>query len=36
VDGEALTMLRAWIMNLGDRNRIQERGAINPRVVEGE
>ena len=34
VDQEALTMLRAWIIGLGERNQIQERGAVNPRVVE--
>ena len=34
VDQEALTMLRAWIIGLGERNRLQERGAINPRIVE--
>jgi uncharacterized repeat protein (TIGR03806 family) len=36
VDQEALTMLRAWIIGLGQGNRLQERGAFNPRVVEGE
>ena len=34
VDLEALAMLRAWITGLGEGNRIQERGAVNPRVVE--
>jgi uncharacterized repeat protein (TIGR03806 family) len=36
VDHEALTMLRAWIIGLGERDQIQERGAVNPRVVEPE
>jgi uncharacterized repeat protein (TIGR03806 family) len=36
VDQEALSMLRAWIIGLREKNRIQERGAINPRVVDGE
>jgi uncharacterized repeat protein (TIGR03806 family) len=34
VDQEALAMLRAWIIGLDKGNRVQERGAINPRVVE--
>jgi hypothetical protein len=34
VDHEALAMLRAWIIGLRERDRIQERGAVNPRVVE--
>jgi hypothetical protein len=34
VDQEALTMLRAWIIGLGERDPIRERGAVNPRVVE--
>ena len=34
VDQEALAMLRAWILDLGERNRLQQRGAINPRIVE--
>jgi hypothetical protein len=33
-DREALALLRAWILGLGEGNRLQERGAINPRVVE--
>jgi hypothetical protein len=36
VDHEALAMLRAWIIGLSEGNRIQNRGAINPRVVDGE
>jgi uncharacterized repeat protein (TIGR03806 family) len=34
VDREALDLLRAWIIGLGEGNRLQERGAINPRIVE--
>jgi hypothetical protein len=33
VDREALATLRAWISGLGERDRLRERGAINPRVV---
>jgi hypothetical protein len=36
VDQEALTMLRAWITDLGQTDRIRQRGAVNPRVVEEE
>jgi uncharacterized repeat protein (TIGR03806 family) len=36
VDREALTMLRAWIIGLGERNQTQQHGAVNPRVVEEE
>ena len=36
VDQEALTMLRAWILELGDGDQIQRRGAVNPRVAEGD
>lgn len=34
VDREALTMLRAWINSLGEKDPLRERGAINPRVFE--
>jgi hypothetical protein len=35
VDQEAFAaMLRAWILDLGERNRLQQRGSINPRIVE--
>jgi hypothetical protein len=33
VDHEALTMLRAWLLGLGEGDRLEERGAINPVVV---
>jgi uncharacterized repeat protein (TIGR03806 family) len=33
VDREALALLRAWIIGLGERDQLQKRGAINPRVV---
>ena len=34
VDQEGLTMLRSWIIDLGERDRIRRRGAVNPRVAE--
>ena len=34
VDQEALAMLHAWIIDLGKRDQIRHRGAVNPRVVE--
>ena len=36
VDHEALTMLRAWLLGLGEGGRLKEPGAINPVVVEGD
>jgi hypothetical protein len=27
-------MLRAWIIDLSERDRIRQRGAVNPRVAE--
>jgi uncharacterized repeat protein (TIGR03806 family) len=33
VDKDSLTMLRAWIIGLGERNQFQQGGAVNPRVV---
>ncbi len=36
VDQEALTLLRAWIFDLGERSPIRQPGAVNPRVVEEE
>ena len=34
VDHEALTLLRAWIIGLGEGDAIQKRGALNPRIAE--
>ena len=36
VDQEALALLRDWIISLREPDRVQERGAINPRVVKEE
>ena len=34
VDQETLKLLRDWILSLGDEDRLKERGAINPIVVD--